>query len=46
MKKAERDDFEELYRSMQIYKADQDKRVLACEKEFDRLSQETEREIE
>lgn len=46
MKKAERDDFEELYRSMQIYKADQDKRVLASEKEFDRLSQETEREIE
>lgn len=46
MKKSEREDFDELYKSLQTFKADQDKRLLSTEKEFDKLAQEIGREVE
>ena len=46
LKKAEREDLDELYKSMQTYKADSDKRILAIEKDFDKHSGETKREME
>lgn len=46
MKKADREDTDELYKSVQSTKVEQDKRILAIEKDFDRHTGELTREIE
>ena len=46
MKKAEREDLDELYKSLQSSKTDIDKRLLALEKDFDKNTNETSRELE
>lgn len=46
LKKSERDDLDELYKSLQTSKTDIDKRVLALEKDFDKHTSETQRELE
>jgi hypothetical protein len=46
MKKAEREDMDELYKSLQTSKVDQDKRILAIEKDFDKHTSELTHEIE
>lgn len=46
LKKGEREDLDELYKTIQTFKADSEKRILAIEKDFDKHSGETQREIE
>jgi hypothetical protein len=46
MKKADREDFDELYKSLQVFKTDQEKRLLSTEKDFDKHVQDSLRELE
>lgn len=46
LKKAERDDVEELYKSLQTSKTDIDRRMIALEKDFDKHTGNNQREIE
>jgi hypothetical protein len=46
VKKAEREDVDELFKSLQTSKTDQEKRILTLEKEFDQTVGDNQREIE